>query len=455
MANAKYSSFVIIATILILTKVLFSCDNLECTHITSIATSKKKKAATNSKPKKKSISEQVDDILMILPEDELKDFLRSTCLSEREFRIRFLTKFAHIHTPNHVSKSYYVEQIHNLFELYSGRYGFIEYREASKYGTAISEMLDIARSNIEKGEHKDALPVIFAVLEEVTPVLNSSDDSNGYIGGCIEEAIELMGELVDKDMDEGLRKELFNQLITTFESTKLDGWDWNFNLISFAIQLVKNSQEEKQIKAIINDIKPTGKSWDWNYRRAQELMQELLSKTGTEEAVTQYLKENIANPDFRERLIKEAIKANDYKYALELTNDGISKDSKEFSGLANKWREYQLDIYQKQEDNENIIRLARYFAMNGNGYSQSLKYYYDLLKSTVPTSQWSEYLEKMIDETFKKGNWTDYDRLASFFIWEQYWDRYLTLLQKNTTLSRIQSAEEYLKKLYCLCLLVK
>jgi hypothetical protein len=31
MANAKYSSFVIIATILILTKVLFSCDNLECT----------------------------------------------------------------------------------------------------------------------------------------------------------------------------------------------------------------------------------------------------------------------------------------------------------------------------------------------------------------------------------------------------------------------------------------
>jgi hypothetical protein len=286
-------------------------------------------------------------------------------------------------------------------------------------------------------------------LEEVTPVLNSADDSNGYIGGCIEEAVDLINELVETEIDESLRSEIFNLLMDTFESGKLHGWDWHFDLISLAIQLLRNSQEKQRIQTIVTSIKPTGESYDWDYRKAQELMHELLLRTENEEAVTQYLKENVSNPDFRERLIKQAIKANDYKYALELANDGIAKDeANDYIGLANKWREYQLDIYQKLGDDDNIIRLARYFVIKGSSAPESLKDYYNLLKKTISADLWSEYLEKMIVELLRKEKGTAYDKLVSFFVWEEYWDRYLILLQKNVTLSRIEAAEKYLTSLY-------
>ncbi|WP_298653696.1 SWIM zinc finger family protein [uncultured Proteiniphilum sp.] len=416
--------------------------------IDNIPVSKKKISVTSSQPKKETIPEQIEEILTALSDNDLKGFIRQACKSDKEFRFRFLTKFAYINAPASASKEFYKSQIQDLADVYSGQYGFIAYREVGEFSRAVSEMLDDSRRNIENKKYKDALSVIFAVLEEVTPVLNSADDSGGYIGGCIEEAIRLLDTLVDENMDESLRIDIFNQLVTTYGSGKLDGWDWKFDLISFAIRLLKTSQEKEQIKAIINKIKPTGKSWDWDYRKAQELMQELLLKTESEGAVIQYLKENISNPDFREKLIGEAIRAKDYQYALELTHDGIAKDDKEFSGLADKWREYQLDIYQKRGDNENTIRLARYFVMNRNGYSQSLKYYYDLLKKTIPADSWDKYLENIIAEIFKKGKWVDYEKLASFYIWEEYWERYLSLLQKNTTLSRIEAAEKHLGALY-------
>lgn len=402
-----------------------------------------------SLPKKSSIVDEVDGILISLKENEMKDFIRQTCSNDREFRFRFLSKFANTNAPASSAKASYIMQIQNLIIVYSGRHGFIGYREAKEFGAAISEILDNARTNIDNGNTKQALAIIFAVLEEVTPVMNSADDSNGYIGGCIEEAVELISELIETEIDESLRSEILNLLLETFENGKLHGWDWHFDLISFAIQLLRNPQEKQRIQTIITSIKPTGESYDWDYRKAQELMHELLLRTENEEEVTQYLKENVSNPDFRERLIKQAIKTNDYKYALELANDGIAKDeSNDYIGLANKWREYQLDIYQKLGDDENIIRLAHYFVMKGSSAPESLKDYYNLLKKTISTDLWGEYLEKMVAELLKKENWTTYDKLGSLYIWEEYWDRYLILLQQNVTLSRIEAAEKYLTFLY-------
>lgn len=415
-------------------------DALDVIHI-PVTKKKKSEAKLQPQPKKKTIEEQVNEILLVVPEDELKDFIRSICKKDREFRYFFLAKFASVNTS--VSRELYVTQIRNLIAVYSGRHGFMEYHEAGEFGKAVSDILDGVQKDIESGEHKKALPVIFAVIDEIIPILDSCDDSNGYVGGCIEEAFGLIDGLIGKELDEPLRKELFDQLIAAYETRKLNGWDWNDNLIHYAIQLLKTPQEKEQIKSIISAVRPTGEDWDWNYRSAQNLMLQLITKTEDAEAITQYLEENASNPDFREELIKQAIKAKDYEQALKLAKNGIIENDKKFRGLGNKWREYQLSIYQEQGDKENIKRLTHYFVMDSSG-SQPTKYYYDILKKTMPADSWREYLEKMIADVFKKGNWVDYEKIASFFIWEGYWERYLTLLQKNMTLSRIESAEKYL-----------
>jgi hypothetical protein len=417
-------------------------DTLDAIHI---PVTKKKTGKAQPQSKKKTIEEQVNEILCAVPENELKDFIRSTCKKDKEFRCRFFAKFASVNAP--VSKELYAAQIRNLIEAYSDRYGFIEYRETREFGGAVSDILDNAGKDIEKGEYEKALAVIFTVIEEITPVLNSCDDSNGHIGGCIDSAFELMEELLNKKLAEPLREKFFDELVTGYESRKLTGWDWSDNWIHYAIRLLKTPQEKKRIKSILSNIKPSGQDWDWNYQSAQRLMLELITKTENAEAVTQYLKENVSNPNFREELIEQAIKAKDYEQALKLAGNGIIGDDKKHKGLANRWREYQLAVYQKQKDKENIIRIAHYFVMDSSG-SQPMKYYYDILKKTVPAGSWQEYLEEMIAVILKKADWNDYNKIASFYIWEGYWERYLALLQKNTTLSRIESAEKYLAGSY-------
>ncbi len=416
--------------------------------VTEIPVSEKKATDLIPPPKKKNITGQIDKILANVPENELKEFIRQACKKDKEFRYRFLTEFVSINAPAKSSKTFYKSYIQDLITVYTGRYGFIEYQQSKEFCGAISSILSDAGKNIESGNYEEALPVVFAVLEEVTPVLNSSDDSNGYIGSCISWTIELIEKIIEKKISESLRSDVFNYLMTSFKSNKLKGWDWHFDLLSLAIKLLKTSQEKEQIKAIITGIKPNGKEWDWDYRMVQQLMWELLSKTESEAVVKQYLKDNISNPDFREELIKQAIKSKEYKYALELTKEGINKDDKKLMGLANKWREYQLEIYQKLEDKENIIRLAHYFIINESSYSQSLKYYYDLLRKIIPANSWREYMEKNIIEVVRKSKWVNYDKLISFYIWEEDWDRYLELLETNTTLQQIEAAEKYLAKLY-------
>ena len=154
--------------------------------IDNIPVSKKKISVTSSQPKKETIPEQIERILTALSDNDLKDFIRQTCKSDKEFRFRFLTKFAYMNAPASVSKEFYKSQIQDLVNVYSGRYGFIAYREAGEFSRAVSEMLDDSRGNIESKKYKDALSVIFAVLEEVTSVLNSADDSGGYIGAISE-----------------------------------------------------------------------------------------------------------------------------------------------------------------------------------------------------------------------------------------------------------------------------
>ena len=391
---------------------------------------------------------RIDRILDALNVNELKDFVRRTCTDDRDFRALFLSQFAKVNVPDSSSKPIYANQIKNLIQASTDRHGYMDYREVKEFHSALSEILDIATMSIKNGNNSQALTIIFSVLEEVTTVIINADDSDGYLIGAIDEAFDLIKEIIESNLDEIQRGDLFNELMIAFETGKLDGWAWHLNLIELAIQLFKKPEEKERLRINIESIHPTGNSWDRNYRKAQEMMYELLLMTESEEAINQYLIENVSNPDFREKLVKRAINSKDYKYALKLLNDAIELDKEESFRRCDKWRKYQLEIYRKTGDVENTIRLARYFILEGSSEEGSFKEYYDLLKTTVKGDSWNVYLEKMIAELIAKDYWYNYEKLVHIYVWEKYWDRYLVLLQKNLTLRRIADAEEDLSLLY-------
>ncbi|MDR1883651.1 MAG: hypothetical protein LBR26_12845 [Prevotella sp.] len=397
-----------------------------------------------NKSKEKPITEE---LLEILSHEALKIFVGNICANDDRFRKLFVAEHAHLIST--VSKELYTKQVRLLINTYSDRHGFVGYSDAKLLGRAVCEIAEEAKRNLEEGKIRMAVLAALAIVEEMVQLLNyNADDSNGEIGGSIECAFEIFEMLTKMDLDKTQHEELFDHLVSLFEDNTLKGWDWHFKIISLAIELLETAREKERIKAVLGKIKPSDNKWDWDYERSQQLMLDLIQKTENAEAVIRYMENNLSNSQFRIRLIEAALSRRDYAKACKLANEGVIKDGQDAPGLADQWRNYLLIIYQEANDTENIILLTRYFLTYSNGQYHPLKYYYDILKNLIPGDQWDVFFEGLVTGIKKKDFSCDYERISQLYIWEEYWDKLLELLQQNTSLERIAEAEPYLADSY-------
>lgn len=228
----------------------------------------------------KSVAEQAEELLDILSHDALKIFVHETCMNDSKYRQLFVAKHVHLLYPE--SKELYNRQLQTLAKVYADKYGFIGYQEARRLGHIVSEMTEEAMFDIKKGKIQKSMFVALATIEEMLNVIShNADDSDGQIGGSIENAFEVLNILTESKLNKMQHDELFNCLLTLFENDLLKGWDWHFTSIALAIKLVRTKQEKEKIKSALNNIIPDEKSWD--YKKSQELMQELIKKTEGDE----------------------------------------------------------------------------------------------------------------------------------------------------------------------------
>lgn len=439
--------------------IAFDCDcpygGMVCKHVVAalfylrenLTSEQDLPAKKGQKQKEKSATEQAKELLDTLSHDALKAFVHNTCVNDSQFRQLFIAKHIQLLYPE--SKELYTKQLQALIKTYSDRHGFIDRRNAMHLGSMISQMVKEAMAGMAKGEIQKSIFIASAIIEEMLDLINyNADDSDGQIGSCIEEAITILDALTDLELNETQHRELFDYLTSLFEKETLKGWDWHFDIMALGIKLLKTNQEKERIKAILNKIKPNGKSWDWDYKKAQELMLELIKKTEGGKATTQFIENNLSNSRFRIELIEKALNAKDYTKVINLAKEGIAKDEKEAPGLASDWRNYLLTTYQQAGDVQNTIQLARYFFLHSSGRHHPLKHYYDLLKSLIPNDQWCDYVQGLTDDIKKESRSIDYNRISQLYIWETYWDKLFELLQQNVSFERIASAEQYLAGSY-------
>lgn len=396
--------------------------------------------------KEKSVAGQAKELLGILSHDALKTFVNDTCANDSKFRQLFVAKHIHLLYPE--SKELYTKQLQALIKTYSDKHGFVGYREAKRLGSIVGEMAEEAMDDLSNGQIQKSMFVALAIIEQMSDLLNDADDSDGQIGGSIEEAFTLLGILAESKLNKAQHDELFDLLLTLFEKDSLKGWDWHFRAIDLAIKLLHTDKEKERIKTALGKIKPNGRNWDWDYRRVQELMLELIKKTENSDATARFIENNLSNPQFRAELIEKALEAKNYLKAESLAYEGIAQDEKDAPGLAEDWRNYLLILYRKVEDCKNTIKFARYFLVHSNGRHHPLRYYYDLLKSLIPEDQWNDYLENLVVGIKSKSRWNDYDRISQLYIWEAHWDKLYELLRQNVSFERVAGAEQYLSNLY-------
>lgn len=399
---------------------------------------------TTKKAKKPSEMEQVDKILHLLPHEELKAFVRDYCKKDKQVRGQFLFSYMDLCVGQ---KELYSLQIQALIKSYSDRYGFIEYRDAANLGRSVCGLLDEAADWPQRGKTAQAIYLAEATIEKMADVINNTDDSSGEIGGCISTATQMLADLAESGLASPLREELYQWAIKQSKSKTLQGWDWHFEIIRIAIDLIQSPQEKEQLLRILGEMQSYDED-NWNYQQILNLRLQIIRKTENEEATIHFMEANLSNPTFRKLLIEKVLSEKNYPQVEKLANEGIKQDEKSKPGLAADWKNYLLTMYLQTGDKEQIIRLARYFLLQHYLRYQPRQFYYDLLKNYIPQEQWVAYMDGIIAEICGNNIYGAFQAIAEIYIWEKQWDKLLAWLRQYPNFYHIEQTEPYLKEMY-------
>ncbi|WP_243348258.1 SWIM zinc finger domain-containing protein [Parabacteroides sp. FAFU027] len=398
---------------------------------------------TKSQPKPKSKTDQIEELLTKLSHDELKKVIYEQCQNDRSFRDMFIARYSDL--TESASKELYVKQIREVMNSHADRSGFIDYYSISEATGEIDQLEGLAEKMINKGEYRIAMYMAQALLEEMVAALQYVDDSGGDVGGLIEQAMDLLHQIIRENRDEPLRKELFTYALDAFEKKLFDGWDWHLGMINLAIELQTTQEEYDRIDQILQSVKPNGESWDWNFEQATKLRLQLLKKKGIQSDVEAFMQAHINMSDFRTEIINNLIAGKDYEKALKIAEDGIQYDEKEKPGLVTQWREMQLEIYEKCKNRDKIIELARYQFLNKG--RRPGKEYFALMKKLVETSEWNSFVDRLIVDA-KKRRWIEFYQISEVFITEKRWEELFNFLSENITFYHLEHVEKYLLPRY-------
>lgn len=409
---------------------------LEVLKIKQKASSKKEKKTIKA-TKRKTIIEQVSEILEKISNDELKQFIREKAKNNPSFRDIFLSSFAHQNSNE--SKELYTKQVKSILRNAAGRDGFIYWNQAGGVGKLVSELLTNAQKQFENKNYRSAIFICCAVTEEMTEALEFADDSNGDIGGNIDFAFELLYNIVKEKLPEEIRTELFDYCLSSFEKQIYSGWDWHLGVLQIASEMFKD-EEEAQI--IINHLDKAQRS-EYEQEEAQSIKLNILKKTKGEKEADKFIEQNLSNPNLRRESIAKSIKNGNYEKAIVLAKDGVQHDEKDKPGLAKEWYDWLLKIAQAKKDREKIVEYARLLFIDNFRHEQD---YYQLLKENVQPEIWDGFVEEIIKDIITKKRWLDFDLIAGIYIKEESWSRLLELIKQNPSLNYIEHYEKFLSK---------
>lgn len=403
-----------------------------------------KSSLSEKKPKKKTVQEQLNEILNLLSADELKGYIGECCDKDKSFRDMFLARYLHLIQP--VSQEMYAKQIRAIVKSAAGRYGYLDYSAARKVGKAVYELSQLADKTMNAGNYREAMYMGCAILEEMTKAIEHGDDSSGDLGGSIEAGRDILFRVAEDCPDKAVRRELLDYALNAYRKELFKGWDWHFHLLDLSIELIGNENDKTVIGELIDRIKPTGDKWDYDYDRARLMKLELIRKTEGAAEVNRYLEANIDNGNFRRELILETIKQKNYAKAISLAEAGIVADQKDKPGLVDEWKWHLLNIYQLQGDTTKIIEQARYLFLCSARFTP--KEMFDILKKYVSPDEWKHFFEQLVMDRTKSEKWVRFHAVADMYIWEEQWENLLSLLIANKSLDNISYVEKYLASQY-------
>lgn len=413
--------------------------NPKQTKTQSKATSK-----TATGKKRKTIAEQINEMLNKASKEELVALIQEEASSNTAFRNRIMMALEQYN--DNISKDFYAKQMKAILKSAKGRYGFVDWQSARVMGRSIEQMLNAAYNAYEHDNYQNAMLVSFAAMEVLIPALNEIDDSSGVLTDCITMAYDMLRDMGTEVGSESIRKEIFDFCFNHLEKHTFRGWDWHVDSMWLAIAVARTQKEYDSLLSLVEqeqDHEPKGYSEEFEQRQLQLIKYRILERTRGDEAANAYLKQKLDNPELRKVAINNAINQKDYDSAIKLAMDGVKKDMKQYPGLANEWYDWLLTIALAQNDTPKIIEYARYLLIDNFQPQQD---YYQILKQHVKPDQWTEFVDQLIHDIEAKSRGYHTDLVAKILIKEARWDQLWDLVCGLPFLQSVEYYESYFTK---------
>lgn len=369
-----------------------------CKHqVAAFFALQKKKNGDEESPKMKSKPKTVQkldlkSILSKLNKEDLLSIILQTTQNYPEIEKQLLFKYAPVKDEISSSKKLIRQYINQ-----SKKNGFIDWRSVDYAVQGALLTLEKARDKQENGDVVGAVQLCLAVLSIVVDMLQYADDSNGTVGGVINESLSILDDAIQFGIHTLSHKEqskLFADIMKDALHARYDGWsDWRFSLlrtcINFAGDAEKLSILEGQLESMLKAAPRN--SWSANYENEsiKLLLLEIYERFDEEEKAKQFIQENLQYSSFRKKVINSLIEEGEYEEVIRLCKEGEELDQ-EYRGLVSQWKEYRYQAYEGLGDIENQRELALEFI-----YKNDTIYFYKL-KKLYNQDEWEKVLQKIV-----------------------------------------------------------
>jgi hypothetical protein len=294
--------------------------------------------------------------------------------------------------------------IQEAISLYTDGYGFFEYDAVAGVVTGVRAVSDLASGAADTAPAL-AVDIHLLIVEEMVRLLQAADDSDGFIGGLIEDSLSHMGEVANRPgLAADTRSVLFQRLLAFAETPLLADWpDWELAVLSVASELVTSSAMRAKWESRLVPA-PASQPTEWvhSYRAEQldVLRHAMIARLDGDAEAERFLMDRLHYPTFREQAIRNALGHARYEEAIILADQGISRDTAGgLPGLVTRWLQLKYEAARLGGQGDVLRHTARDLFMNGQVD------YYSELKATYPPTAWEPVWRGLLEELDRPGAW--------------------------------------------------
>lgn len=353
-------------------------------------------AVTSRSVRKIRKTPAIREILASRSKNELIELLEDLANENDDIRWRIGLNFFEGSDEDEIDES--AQFIQASIGQYSDCNGFVDYDDVFEASKGADFVLNKTHAAIEEKRYVQAVNLALCVVREMDELLESADDSDGFIGMKIGEALQLIGDVAKSEgLDSADRERIFSTLIEEAESGRSS--DWDFEILECCSDIANTQAMRDTCEKLLQwtgggeDVVTSHGSY--MQERAGLIRYKMIKRLDGEEKARAYIDKNLRLPEFRAMAIKNAMAEQDYASVERMALDGERADH-DFRGLVQRWKEYRYTAYQKSGNREKQRAIALEFIYDG-----SFEYYMEL-KATYRANEWrpvaSQIISKLEDQ---------------------------------------------------------